>query len=482
MAKAKKQKTSNQDQISNLSKKVWNMADVLAGAGIGYTDYLTQLTYLLFLKMDQENDDLMGSDSSSPLPADCKWASLTQSIGDDLVANYENILATLKDSENELVRTIFAKAQNKISQPASLQQIISMIDEENWLFLEDDVKGALYESLLEKNGKDTKSGAGQYFTPRALISAIVDVVEPKIGEIVRDPACGTGGFLLAAFQKMKEGVYDADKIRQLKETGIGGNDNTALVVTMAAMNTYLHGLNQTKCVVHEKDSLLSPGEPCDVILANPPFGDRKAGSVGITRDDFWVSTKNNQLNFLQHMMLMLKPGGRAGIVLPDSVLFDSQGKEIRKKLLEEFNLHTILRMPSGIFYAGIQSNVLFFTKGESTKSIWYYDYRKNVKHTKVENPLKRSDLDEFVACAQKTLNERVETFDAEENPAGRWKKIDVADIKKDDNLSLDIPSWIPDKKNELEDLSIAELLELAETEAKKISASIASMKKQLQSI
>ena len=182
------------------------------------------------------------------------------------------------------------------------------------------------------------------------------------------------------------------------------------------------------------------------------------------------------------MMLMLKPGGRAGIVLPDSVLFDSQGKEIRKKLLEEFNLHTILRMPSGIFYAGIQSNVIFFTKGQSTKSIWYYDYRKNIKHTKVGSPLKRSDLDEFVACAQIPLDERVETFNAETNPGGRWKKFDVNDIKKDENLSLDIPSWIPDKKNELEELSIAELLELAEAEAKKISASLASVKKQLQSI
>ena len=385
---------------ASLTKKVWTLATTLAGQGIGFTDYITQLTYLLFLKMDEENVETFGEKSA--IPEGYRWNDLIALEGLDLTKQYEDTLKKLSEEEN-LIGTIFTKAQNKIDKPVYLKKVISLINENQWLLMDGDVKGAIYESILEKNGQDKKSGAGQYFTPRSLIQTMVDVTRPKITETVCDPACGTGGFLLAAYDYMKEQSQDKDKRSFLKDKALHGFDNTALVVTLASMNLYLHGVGTDRSPVVCQDSLeKAPDTLVDVILANPPFGTRPAGSVDINRSDFYVETKNNQLNFLQHIMVMLKNGGRAAVVLPDNVLFEGNaGEIIRKELLKNFNLHTILRLPTGIFYAqGVKANVLFFSKGTPTQDVWFFDYRTDIKHTLATNAMQRQHLDEFVECYQ----------------------------------------------------------------------------------
>lgn len=464
-----------------LTKKVWNLATTLAGQGIGFTDYITQLTYLLFLKMDDENVQTFGEDSA--IPEGYRWADLIDLDGLDLVKQYEQTLEELSGQDN-LIGTIYTKAQNKIDKPVYLKKVITLINEESWLVMDGDVKGAIYESILEKNGQDKKSGAGQYFTPRSLIQAMVDVACPQIGETVCDPACGTGGFLLAAYDYMKPQSSDKAKQDFLRNNALHGYDNTALVVTLASMNLYLHGIGTDRSPIICQDSLeKAPSSLVDVILANPPFGTRPAGSVEIDRQDFYVETKNNQLNFLQHMMVMLKNGGRAAVVLPDNVLFEGgAGETIRKELLKNFNLHTILRLPTGIFYAqGVKANVLFFTKGTPTKDIWFFDYRTGVKHTLATNPMLRHHLDEFVECYKAdNINARTETYNAETNPNGRWRKYDVDEVMKRDKTSLDI-SWI--KLNDDDnDMSLAELMSNIQEKSDNISKAVAELQKLLANI
>ena len=471
-------------QISNeqtLTKKVWTLATTLAGQGIGFTDYITQLTYLLFLKMDDENVKLFGDDSA--IPEGCRWSDLIDLDGLDLIEQYEKTLKELSEQSN-LIGTIYTKAQNKIDKPVYLKKVITMINEEQWLVMDGDVKGAIYESILEKNGQDKKSGAGQYFTPRSLISTMVDVTRPQIGETVCDPACGTGGFLLAAYDYMKGQSSDKEKRDFLREKALHGYDNTALVVTLASMNLYLHGIGTDRSPILCQDSLeKSPSVLVDVILANPPFGTRPSGSVEINRDDFYVETKNNQLNFLQHMMVMLKNGGRAAVVLPDNVLFEGgAGEVIRKKLLTEFNLHTILRLPTGIFYAqGVKANVLFFSKGTPTKDIWFYDYRTGVKHTLATNPMQRHHLDDFVECYKsENILARQETYDSESNPNGRWRKYNVDDILKRDKTSLDI-TWIKQNDDD-NDYTLAELMAQIQEKSDNISKAVAELQKLMANI
>lgn len=465
----------------SLTKKVWNLATTLAGQGIGFTDYITQLTYLLFLKMDDENVQIFGEESS--IPEGYRWGDLIDLDGLDLVKQYEETLEELSGQDN-LIGTIYTKAQNKIDKPVYLKKVITLINEESWLVMDGDVKGAIYESILEKNGQDKKSGAGQYFTPRSLIQAMVDVARPQIGETVCDPACGTGGFLLAAYDYMKPQSSDKAKQDFLRNNALHGYDNTALVVTLASMNLYLHGIGTDRSPIICQDSLeKAPSTLVDVILANPPFGTRPAGSVEIDRQDFYVETKNNQLNFLQHMMVMLKNGGRAAVVLPDNVLFEGgAGETIRKELLKNFNLHTILRLPTGIFYAqGVKANVLFFTKGTPTKDIWFFDYRTGVKHTLATNPMLRHHLDEFVECYKAdNINARTETYNAETNPNGRWRKYDVDEVMKRDKTSLDI-SWIKliDDDN---DMSLAELMSNIQEKSDNISKAVAELQKLLANI
>ena len=462
----------------SLTKKVWNLATTLSGQGIGYTDYVTQLTYLLFLKMDAENEKLFEEISS--IPEGYRWSNLIELDGLDLIEQYEKTLKILSEQDN-LIGTIFTKAQNKIDKPVYLKKVISMIDEEQWLVMDGDVKGAIYEGILEKNGQDKKSGAGQYFTPRPLIQAIVDCVQPKIGETVCDPACGTGGFLLAAYDCMKQQSQDKDKRDFLNNKALHGVDNTPLVVTLASMNLYLHGIGTDRSPIACEDSLeKEPDTLVDVILANPPFGTRPAGSVDINRPDFYVETKNNQLNFLQHIMLMLKAGGRAAVVLPDNVLFEGgAGETIRKKLLSDFNLHTILRLPTGIFYAqGVKANVLFFVKGQSTKNIWFYDYRTDVKHTLATNKLQRNHLDDFVVCY--TANPRVETYNKDTARDGRWRKYAIEDIIARDKTSLDI-TWIK-AGGEEEQFTLDELMTNIKTQASNISKAVAELQKLMDGI
>ena len=467
MAKKESAKTEQ-----SLTKKVWNMADVLAAAGVGFTDYITQLTYLLFLKMDQENVTWGGVESA--VPEDCRWEKLLEvkMKGEDLVTRYNGILRTLS-KETGLIGAIFIEAQNKITAPVHLQKLVTMIDEEQWL-MEGDLKGAIYESILEKNGQDKKSGAGQYFTPRPLIQAIVDCVAPKATEKVNDPACGTGGFLLAANDYVEKTESNIEKKTKFKTELLSGNDITPLVVTLASMNMYLHDIGTQTTPIQCKDSLeKEPEQLVDVILANPPFGTRPAGSSSVR--DMIVDTSNNQLNFLQHMMLILKDKGRAGVVLPDNVLFaDGAGETLRKKLLKDFNLHTILRLPTGIFYAnGVKANVIFFTKGEPTKETWYYDYRSGIKHTLATKPLKRSDLDDFVECyCSGHMEDRKETW-SEENPNGRWRKYSVEDLLSRDKTSLDI-TWIKDK-DDLEDVTLKELFATIQEKGSNINKAISEL-------
>lgn len=461
-----------QKSEATLVKKVWDIANVLAAAGVGFTDYITQLTYILFLKMDAEKEEL-GLGSS--IPDGYKWKDIVELNGDDLIDKYEEVLKELSKDDG-LIGTIFTKASNKINSPVHLAKVFQMVGNENWYMMEGDFKGAIYESILEKNGQDKKSGAGQYFTPRALIKAMVDVIDPKITETVADPACGTGGFLLAAFDHMKPQSKDLSKQNFLKNNALFGADNTALVVTLASMNLYLHDIGIEKSPIVCQDSLLDTSDRMfDVILANPPFGTRPQGSVAVdsARPEF-IKTSDNQVNFLQHIMSIVKTGGRVAVVLPDNVLTDGNATaKVREKLLADFNLHTILRLPTGIFYAGgVKTNVLFFEKGEKTRDIWVYDYRTGIKHTMATKPMTRADLDDFVNCyCSGHLEDRKETY-SEENPNGRWRKFSEEEVYSRDQLKLDF-KWID--LTEKDDRTITELLSEMQEKATAIGDAVSKL-------
>lgn len=454
-----------------LVKKVSDIANVLAAAGVGFTDYITQLTYILFLKMDDEREEY---GLTSSIPEGYKWKDLTALSGTDLVKQYETTLEKLS-GEQGLIGTIFTKATNKIQTPVHLKKVIDMVSGENWYMLEGDVKGAIYESILEKNGKDKKSGAGQYFTPRALIKAMVDVIDPKIMETVADPACGTGGFLLAAYEHMKRQSNEISKLDFLRNKALFGADNTPLVVTLASMNLYLHDIGTKGSPIVCQDSLLDTSDRMfDVILANPPFGTRPQGSgeVSTVRTEF-IKTSDNQLNFLQHIMSIVKTGGRVAVVLPDSVLSDGKdATAIRKKLMKDFNLHTILRLCPGLFYANISTNVLFFDKGKPTEDIWVYDYKTGIKHTLATKPLKREDLDDFVACyCSGHMQDRKETYDKETNPNGRWRRYSAAEIAKRKDLDF---KWID--FTEKDERNLSEILDEIDAKSQNIVNAVARLR------
>ena len=442
---------------ATLVSRVWNYAHVLRRQGVPFGDYIEQITYLLFLKMDEEREQELGERSA--IPDLYRWHCLKTLDGDDLELRYRHALETLSKTKG-LIGLVFKGAQNKISDPAKLKRLVSLIDGQEWLGLGVDVKGAIYEGLLERNAQEVKSGAGQYFTPRPLIQAMVEVTQPRIGETICDPACGTGGFLLAAFDAMRTQTDDKARQQKLRTQTFTGYDIVPDVVRLAAMNMYLHGIGETESPVHGRDSLAAdPGERWDIVLTNPPFGRQGAfallGEEGkITRerdtyerDDFIASTSNNQLNFLQHIMTILKPDGRAAVVLPDNVLFEAgAGEKIRKRLIERFDLHTMLRLPTGIFYSqGVKANVLFFDKkppgGEPwTKTLWIYDLRTNMRFTLKQNPLKRVDLDDFVACYR--AGERHTRAESE-----RFRPFAYEELVRRDRLNLDI-FWLKDESLE----------------------------------
>jgi type I restriction enzyme M protein len=456
------------NNTSSIISKVWSFATVLRDDGVGYGDYLEQLTYLLFLKMADE----FGKppyNRSLPIPKEYNWQALTDKRGAELEVHYTNTLRELAYAKGFLGQ-IFTKSQNKIQDPAKLFKLIDMIDREQWSVMGADVTGKIYEGLLEKNAEDTKSGAGQYFTPRALIRAMVECVQPEPMKTISDPACGTGGFFLAAYDFIanpKNYSLNKEQKEFLKMHTFYGNEIVANTRRMALMNLFLHNIGdfESDSFISPADALISdPGYRVDYVLANPPFG--KKSSMTFTneegeqdtedltynRQDFYVTTSNKQLNFLQHIKTMLKTDGKAAVVLPDNVLFEGGvGETVRKKILESTNLHTILRLPTGIFYKqGVKANVLFFdskpaSKNPWTKEIWFYDFRTNIHFTLKKNPLKFEDLQDFIAYYNpENIHLRKETYHPETNPEGRWRKFSYADIIGRDKTSLDI-TWIKDK-------------------------------------
>jgi type I restriction enzyme M protein len=443
---------------NQLVQKLWNYCNILRDDGLSYGDYVEQLTFLLFLKMADEQSKPPFS-KPSPIPKGFGWAALLKLDGDDLEIHYRHTLEEL-GKRSGMLGVIFRKAQNKIQDPAKLRRlIVDLIDKEQWSSLSVDVKGDAYEGLLQKNAEDVKGGAGQYFTPRPLIAAMVDVVGPTPGQTICDPACGTGGFLLAAYSYLaKHGGLDRSQKKKLKTGTFFGIELVDSVTRLCAMNLLLHGIggeSDEDLPVVTKDALADKHGEYDIVLANPPFGKKSsvtivndAGetsreSLVINRIDFWASTSNKQLNFLQHIFTILKQHGRAAVVLPDNVLFEGgAGETVRRELLKQADVHTLLRLPTGIFYAqGVKANVLFFEKKPAreqpwTEKLWIYDLRTNMHFTLKENTLQRSDLDDFVACYnRKNRNDRKETE--------RFKSFTYDELTKRDKLNLDI-LWLKD--------------------------------------
>jgi len=445
-----------------LVSKLWNYCNILRDDGLSYGDYVEQLTYLLFLKMaDEQTRPPFGREAVVPEGLD--WASLLKRDGDDLEVHYRHVLEELGRT-NGTLGVIFRKAQNRIQDPAKLRRlIVDLIDNESWMTMEADVKGDAYEGLLQKNAEDTKSGAGQYFTPRSLIKAIVDVMRPTPGMTICDPACGTGGFFLAAYEHLtKTPNLDPDQKRFMRFDTFRGweiVDNTA---RLCDMNLLLHGVGAADAPspVTVDDALRSdPGDRYDMILTNPPFGKKSSVTVAnaeegvqretltVVRDDFWATTSNKQLNFLQHVKTLLEIKGRAAIVVPDNVLFEGgAGETVRRRLLHDYDVHTLLRLPTGIFYAqGVKANVLFFDRKPAsetpwTKELWVYDLRTNQHFTLKENPLSYAHLEDFAAVFNAdNRHDRKETE--------RFRPFAYDDLVARDKASLDI-FWLRDESLE----------------------------------
>ena len=446
--------------------KVWSFCTTLRDDGVGYGDYLEQLTYLIFLKMADEYGRPPYSRDIG-IPAGFDWTSLTTRRGADLEAHYVALLRKLGEQRGMLGQ-IFTKSQNKITDPAKLFRLIDMVDGTKWVMLGADVKGDIYEGLLERNAEDTKSGAGQYFTPRALIRAMVACMRPEPGQTIADPACGTGGFFLAAHDYLTNPAHfalDKDQKAFLKHDTFVGNEIVAGTRRLCLMNMFLHGIGEMtgESLVSPADALISaPSKGVDIVLANPPFGKKSSMSftnaegeqetedLTYNRQDFWATTSNKQLNFVQHIRAMLKTTGRAAVVVPDNVLFEGgAGEVIRRKLLQNTDLHTILRLPTGIFYAqGVKANVIFFdnrpaSPDPQTGQVWFYDYRTNVHHTLKQKPLSESHLEDFVACYNPTARHDRKATWSEETPDGRWRAFSRDELLQRDKASLDL-FWLKD--------------------------------------
>ena len=428
---------------------------------------MEQLTYLIFLKMSDEYSRPPYKKDTG-IPKGCTWSDMNTLKGAELEEQYKRTLETLA-SEGGILGQIFSQASNKISNAAILYRIVQMIDKEKWVSMSSDVKGEIYEGLLQKNAEDIKSGAGQYFTPRPLIRAMVECLRPEPMKTIADPCCGSGGFFLAAQEFLANPKnYTLDRAQKafLKNETFYGNELVKTTFKMALMNLYLHNIGDIygNVPVTQGDSLLTdPGWRVDYVLTNPPFG--KKSSITMTneegeeeqedlvynRQDFWTTSSNKQLNFVQHINTILKATGKAVIVVPDNLLFEGgAGETVRQKLLQTTDLHTILRLPTGIFYKpGVKANVIFFDKkpaspARQTKEVWIYDFRTNIHFTLKQNPMSDADLRDFVSCYNPVnRHKRRETY-SKKNPDGRWRKFSVDEILKRDKTSLDI-FWIKDR-------------------------------------
>ena len=455
------------DQTSTIISKVWGMCGPLRDDGVSYGDYLEQLTYLIFLKMSDEYSKPPYKRETG-IPAGCSWSDMNTLKGAELESKYKSILETLGEQSGTLGK-IFQGAVNKISNAAILYRIVQMIDKENWVSMSTDVKGEIYEGLLQKNAEDVKSGAGQYFTPRPLIRAMVECIRPEPRKTIADPCCGSGGFLLAAQSYLSDPRHytlDREDKEFLKRDTFRGWEIVPVTFKLSLMNLFLHNIGDLygDVPITLGDALLTdPGERFDYVLTNPPFGKKSAltftneegeqeeEDLVYNRQDFWTTSSNKQLNFLQHINTLLKATGKAAVVVPDNVLFEGgAGESIRKKLLETCDLHTILRLPTGIFYKpGVKANVIFFDKCPAsadyqTREIWFYDLRTNMHFTLKQRPMTYGDLEEFIQCYNpENRYERHETW-SEENPDGRWRRYSVDEILSRDKTSLDI-FWIKDK-------------------------------------
>jgi type I restriction enzyme M protein len=447
---------------TNLVQKVWNFCHTLRDDGVGYGDYLEQLTYLLFLKLAHE---YAGEpyNRDTHIPKGFNWASLRKKTGVPLESHYFKILQAL-GKESGMLGAIFFKAQNKIQDPAKLARLVQMIDAENWIGLDIDTKGDLYEGLLQKNAEDTKSGAGQYFTPRPIIRAMVECVRPEPFKTIADPACGTGGFFLGVYEWLtRKGTrLNAKQKSFLRDKTFFGNEIVPSTRRLCLMNLFLHNIGELdgEPSIERSDALISePTQKVDLVFANPPFG--KKSSMTITneegeedrealtyeRQDFWETTSNKQLNFLQHIVNLLKADGKAAVVLPDNVLFEGgAGEKIRRKLLETCDVHTILRLPTGIFYAnGVKANVVFFDNAPKdgrvhTKGVWFYDLRTNKHFTLKTRQIKFEDLRDFInSYNPENRHNRRESE--------RFKYFSYKDLVARDKASLDV-FWLKDESLE----------------------------------
>ena len=459
--------------------KLWNLCNVLRDDGITYHQYVTELTYILFLKMAMETG------AESQIPEAYRWDNLTSKSGIELKKFYQKLLTHLGEECTGRVREIYQGSSTNIDEPKNLEKIITTIDGLDWFSAREEGLGNLYEGLLEKNANEKKSGAGQYFTPRVLIDVMTKLVKPQPGERCNDPACGTFGFMISASQYVRSQTddffdLDADTAKFEREEAFTGCELVHDTHRLALMNAMLHDI-EGKITLGDTLSNAGMGmKDYDVVLTNPPFGTKKGGERA-TRDDFTFPTSNKQLNFLQHIYRSLKANGtaRAAVVLPDNVLFaDGDGERIRLDLMDKCNLHTILRLPTGIFYAqGVKTNVLFFTRGKTdkhnTKEVWIYDLRNDMPSFGKTNPLKSEHFDDFVKCyADGDLSKRKETY-SEENPNGRWRKFTIEDILARDKTSLDI-TWMKVDSG-TEDYTLAELLDMIKEKSNNIAKAVAEL-------
>ena len=479
---------TTRDTSATLVRKLWQYCNVLRDDGLSYPDYVEQLTYLLFLKMSDEATD-------GPVPKDYGWQTLAHLDPAPMHLQYGEILANLGDQAG-MLGLIFGNAKNKIRDPAKLHLLVrGLIGQTLWRGLASDVKGDAYEGLLEKNAQDTKSGAGQYFTPRPLIEAIVDCVAPRLGETICDPACGTGGFLLVAHDYLKSTNTNITDEQEtvLATLSIRGVELVEEVARLAAMNLLLHGVGGDgieEIPIHCEDSLAEPPrKQFDIVLTNPPFGTKGSVTYGrqlqpdtdkklltIDRSDFWVHTANKQLNFLQHVFSLLKPGGRAAIVVPDNVLFEAgAAAQIRRRLLKLCRLRAILRLPPGIFYAqGVKSNVLFFENAHQTdlkasaSKIAVYDLRTNIRVSLKTNPLQAHDLTDFVTQYKSNFDKSTVLHPHEK---ARFRLFHVEDILATRDCQLDL-TW-HDASVEPHKTGLARLDQISEIVAEDLTRALA---------